>query len=115
MASDLPATEDWRDACDADALADAIKTVQVAGTELLLIRNGNDIVACERACPHEFADLSYGHVAEGRIHCPHHRASFDLADGTVSQGWSCRDLRLFPARVADGKVWVDASDIATSR
>ncbi|MCJ2113025.1 Rieske 2Fe-2S domain-containing protein, partial [Methylobacterium sp. E-025] len=42
------------------------------------MRDGARLVAAERACPHEGADLSLGRCAAGRIHCPRHLASFDL-------------------------------------
>jgi 3-phenylpropionate/trans-cinnamate dioxygenase ferredoxin subunit len=84
---------------------------RLEAVDLLLIRDGDDIVACERACPHEQADLSLGRVADGRIFCPRHFASFDLHDGTISGGWSSRALRRYPARIKDGRVWIDAEAV----
>jgi len=84
---------------------------KVAGTAILVVQEGHDIFSCERACPHEQADLSRGHVADGRLHCPHHRASFSLVTGEVSPGWDCRGLRRYPIRHDDSHVWVDADAI----
>jgi 3-phenylpropionate/trans-cinnamate dioxygenase ferredoxin component len=84
---------------------------KVAGTGIMVVQDGNEIFACERACPHEQADLSRGHVADGRLHCPHHRASFSLVTGDVSPGWDCRQLRRYPIRYDDIHIWIDAHAI----
>ncbi|GJE02731.1 Rieske (2Fe-2S) protein [Methylobacterium isbiliense] len=88
-------------------LADRSLTPVRAGTRhLVLIRDGARVVAAERACPHEGADLALGRCAAGRLHCPRHLASFDLRSGTVSPGWSFRALRLFPVEAAADGFWV---------
>jgi nitrite reductase/ring-hydroxylating ferredoxin subunit len=46
--------------------------------------------------------------------CSVHAASFDLADGRISDGWSSPPLRLYPVRVAVGEVWIDAEAIKSS-
>jgi 3-phenylpropionate/trans-cinnamate dioxygenase ferredoxin component len=79
--------------------------------EVLLVRDGERIMACERACPHEQADLSQGRIAQGRLLCPRHFASFDLDDGVVSAGWPSRPLRRYPVRIEHGRIWIDASAI----
>ena len=97
----------WTHACARDRLIDqGMICVRVADTDLILIWNDGRAVACERACPHEQADLSRGHLSQGRLVCPHHAASFDLEDGHISQGWASRPLRIYPVRVAQGEVWV---------
>ena len=93
--------------CGVDALIDAqIVPVQVGDRQLLIVRDGDHIVACERACPHEQADLALGRCANGRLFCPRHYASFDLRDGTISAGWSVRPLRLYPVTVRAQNVFV---------
>jgi nitrite reductase/ring-hydroxylating ferredoxin subunit len=74
--------------------------------QLVLIRDAGRLVAAERACPHEGADLALGRCGEGRLHCPRHQASFDLTTGAISPGWSFRALRVFPVEVAGGALWV---------
>ncbi|RVU14965.1 Rieske (2Fe-2S) protein [Methylobacterium oryzihabitans] len=90
-----------------DLLGDRTVVPVVAGRHhLVLVRDAGRIVAAERACPHEGADLSLGHCAGGRLRCPRHLASFDLHDGSVSPGWSFRALRLFPVEVEAGGLWL---------
>ncbi len=95
---------------------------RVTNVDLIVIWNEGRIVASERWCPHEQADLGCGHASGGRLFCPRHAASFDLCDGQVSYGWPSRPLRMYPVRIADGQVWIDVEaikpltiDVATKR
>ena len=98
----------WIAVCASERLMErALIPARVDGIELVVVRDAGQIYAFERACPHEQADLCRGDVRDGRLFCPRHRASFDLRDGKISTGWPSRDLRRYPARIADGQVWVD--------
>ncbi|MGU3540460.1 Rieske (2Fe-2S) protein [Methylobacterium sp. A54F] len=91
----------------ADLLRDrTLVPVAVGRRQLLLVQDAGRIVAAERACPHEGADLALGRCARGRLHCPRHLASFDLRDGSVSPGWSFRALRLLPVETAPDGLWL---------
>jgi 3-phenylpropionate/trans-cinnamate dioxygenase ferredoxin subunit len=93
--------------CSVQASIDApILPVRAGDGQLLIIRDGDRIIACERACPHEQADLAHGRCALGRLFCPRHYASFDLRDGTVSAGWTVRPLRLYSATVRAQNIFV---------
>jgi len=101
--------ERWVAVCRLDRLvSQTMLCTQVTGIDLILIWNEGRAVACERGCPHEQADLSLGHVSAGRLFCPRHAATFDLRDGRISEGWPSRPLRIYPVRIEDGHVWVDA-------
>ena len=97
----------WIAVCDLGQLK-AETIVRVTGRDMLVIWNEGDVVACERACPHEQADLGLGHVAAGRLFCPRHAASFDLCDGAITPGWPSPSLRLYPVRITGERVWIDA-------
>jgi 3-phenylpropionate/trans-cinnamate dioxygenase ferredoxin subunit len=102
----------WIEVLPLERLADQdIVCVQVEDVDLLLVRDGERIVACERACPHEQADLSLGRITDGRLFCPRHLASFDLDDGQVSAGWPCRPMRRYPVKTENGRIWIDAAAI----
>jgi 3-phenylpropionate/trans-cinnamate dioxygenase ferredoxin subunit len=93
--------------CGVDALIGAqIVPVQVRDRQLLIVKDGDRIVACERACPHEQADLALGRCQNGKLFCPRHFAWFDLNDGTVSGGWVTRPLRLYPVVVKGHEIAV---------
>jgi len=102
----------WVEVLPLERLADqGIVSVRVESVELLLVRDGERIIACERACPHEQADLSLGRITDGRLFCPRHLASFDLDDGQVSAGWPSRRLRRYPAKTGNGRIWIDAAAV----
>ena len=102
----------WVEVLPLERLADqGIVAVRVESVELLLVRDGERIIACERACPHEQADLSLGRIKDGRLFCPRHFASFDLDDGEVSAGWPSRRLWRYPAKTGNGRIWIDAAAV----
>jgi 3-phenylpropionate/trans-cinnamate dioxygenase ferredoxin subunit len=101
-------SEQWMPACALRRLMEhTIICVRVSGIDVAVMWNDGEVVACERVCPHEQADLSLGRVSSGRLFCPRHAASFDLRDGRISQGWPSRRLRIYPVRIAEGQVWID--------
>jgi 3-phenylpropionate/trans-cinnamate dioxygenase ferredoxin subunit len=78
--------DEWTLACALDRLtAQGIVCASFEGVDLILIWSDGRAVACERACPHDQADLE---------------------DGSISQGWASRPLRIYPVRVEHGQVWV---------
>jgi 3-phenylpropionate/trans-cinnamate dioxygenase ferredoxin component len=106
----------WVGVLALERLADrAIVCVKVEAVDLLLVRDSERIIACERACPHEQADLSLGRMARGRLFCPRHFASFDLDDGHISAGWPSRPLRRYPVRIERGQIWIDAAAIGCAK
>src|SRR5579863_6202688 len=102
----------WAHACSLERLVyQGIVCANVNGVNLILVWHEGRPVACERACPHEQADLSGGHISAGRLVCPHHAASFDLNDGAISDGWSSRPLRIYPVRLEQREVWVQVDSL----
>lgn len=107
--------ENWVAVCPAAGLtAQSFVCARMRTVDLLLMRDGDKIFACERFCPHEQADLSEGRISDGRLFCPRHLASFGLLDGNMSAGWPSRDLRVYPARIEDDTIWIDASAMGLS-
>jgi nitrite reductase/ring-hydroxylating ferredoxin subunit len=111
----LSGDEKWMPVCGLSRLiSHTIVGARVIGVDLILVWNEGHAVACERMCPHEQADLSLGHLSAGRLCCPRHAASFDLRNGQISYGWPSRPLRIYPVRIKDDQVWIDAAAIKSS-
>lgn len=103
-------SEDWVIVCSLERLAEkAMVCARIGGVDLIVMKNGERIFACERACPHEQADLSLGRVDDGRLFCPRHLAWFSLLTGAISPGWPSRALRRYPVRTAEGQVWISVA------
>jgi 3-phenylpropionate/trans-cinnamate dioxygenase ferredoxin subunit len=106
--------ENWIAICPLDRLAhQTILCVRLGTVDVLLVRDGERVFACERACPHEQADLGLGRVADGRLFCPRHYASFDLHDGHISAGWPSPPLRRYAVLLKDGQILINAEGMVS--
>jgi 3-phenylpropionate/trans-cinnamate dioxygenase ferredoxin component len=81
--------------------------VTLEGHALVLARDKDAVYAFQGTCPHEKADLSQGRIEAGRLVCPRHLASFDLAGGQASHGWKLEALKLYPVRISGDDIAVD--------
>jgi 3-phenylpropionate/trans-cinnamate dioxygenase ferredoxin subunit len=98
---------EWLPVCDTVALRLAGKLERMVGQQAILLLWTNDRVhVVDAFCPHAAAPLAEGYVADGRLHCPGHRASFDLATGVVNAGWRTEPLAIHEARDVDGIIHV---------
>jgi 3-phenylpropionate/trans-cinnamate dioxygenase ferredoxin component len=106
----------WTAICEVSRLVEQMLVcVKIGEAEVLLIWNRDRAVACERACPHEQADLSRGQLRHGRLFCPRYLASFDLGSGQISAGWPSRPLQLCPVEVRDGQIWINTAAVVAAR
>jgi nitrite reductase/ring-hydroxylating ferredoxin subunit len=82
--------------------------VEVAGSAVLLVRNGDELFAIDNRCPHQGAPLHRGPVRFGgslrTVRCPLHGSTFDLADGRVLRGPATEPARTYGTRVREGIV-----------
>jgi nitrite reductase/ring-hydroxylating ferredoxin subunit len=102
-------TEDWTPALSLDELPDRRpKMATVDGTQVLLVRNGEDVFAIGNRCSHMGAPLAKGPVTfAGSLHtvrCPLHGSTFDLSNGKVMKGPATEPVPAFETRVTDGTV-----------
>jgi 3-phenylpropionate/trans-cinnamate dioxygenase ferredoxin subunit len=100
-------SEGWQAAAALDAVPEGLSEALLGNALVLLVRRGEDIRAVQGLCPHAFARLVEGHVdAREILHCPRHKATFRLADGSCGPGWVLPPLKRYPVRIADGTVWL---------
>ena len=102
---------------DQDEFTDVGSTMQVpgkapwfvtaAGREVILCRQGDEIVAFSGNCTHQFAKLSQGEVEGTIVRCPAHGARFDCSTGK-SLSSMCRDLPRVEVRIQGRRVLVRA-------
>jgi adenylate cyclase len=94
--------------------------VRAGGADILLVRQGGEIYALRRNCPHMALSLEGGLISDGCIVCPHHHSAFELKSGRV-RDWTpwppgigrvlgvlnrYKPLPTFPVRVRDGAISV---------
>ncbi len=84
------------DATLANLDADKPYKVTVDGTEMILVRDGDQVHAYQAKCPHAGAPLEQGVVCDGRIVCPWHKGMFALADGALLEPPALDPLIRYP-------------------
>ena len=82
--------------------------IDAHGSDVLLVRNGEELFAIGNRCPHQGAPLHKGLVRFGgslrTVQCPLHGSIFDLAEGRVMRGPATEPARTYETRVTGGVV-----------
>ena len=82
--------------------------VDLDGTAVLLVRNGEELFAIGNRCSHQGAPLHKGPVRFGgslrTVQCPLHGSTFGLTDGRVLRGPATEPVPAYQTRVIDGMV-----------
>jgi nitrite reductase/ring-hydroxylating ferredoxin subunit len=78
------------------------------GGAVLIVADGDDVVALDNRCPHMGFPLHRGSINDGILTCQWHHARFDLRSGSTFDLWA-DDVPLRAVRVVDGDVWVAAA------
>jgi len=73
--------------------------------QLVLVREGDRILALHDVCAHAGGYLSDGTVRDGAVACPIHASRFRLADGAVLSGPSVYDQPAYEVRAREGGGW----------
>lgn len=80
--------------------------VEVGGTTVLLVSQGDGIAALADTCNHAGCSLFEGAVSDGAVTCPCHGSRFRLSDGQTLAGPAAASQPTFETRVRDGMVEV---------
>jgi len=75
---------------------------------VLIVADGEDVVALDNRCPHMGFPLHRGSIEDGILTCHWHHARFDLRSGSTFDLWA-DDVPLRVVRIVDGDVWVEAA------
>jgi nitrite reductase/ring-hydroxylating ferredoxin subunit/uncharacterized membrane protein len=101
-----PGPEDWTAAGDTSQLQDGRPTrVVVDETPVLLLRDGDRILAIHDRCSHRGCSLSeLGEVDGGNIVCGCHGSTFALRDGSIQRGPARAPQPAFEVREREGRL-----------
>lgn len=104
----------------ADLPANTKKTVTLGDLKVLIVRTDDvqgqpTLFALEAECPHAGAPLERGAVCNGRLVCPWHTGTFELATGTLLEPPPLRDLKRYPVSLQGDAILVDPAPIAAQR
>jgi nitrite reductase/ring-hydroxylating ferredoxin subunit/uncharacterized membrane protein len=73
--------------------------------QLVLVRQGDRILALHDVCAHAGGPLSEGTIVGETIQCPWHASRYALANGHVASGPSVYDQPAYEVRARDGGGW----------
>jgi nitrite reductase/ring-hydroxylating ferredoxin subunit/uncharacterized membrane protein len=73
--------------------------------QLVLVRQGEKILALHDVCAHAAGSLSEGKLVDGAIACPVHDSRFRLENGHVVRGPSVYDQPAYEVRAREGGGW----------
>lgn len=79
--------------------------VEIEGRAIAVFRDGDRVWAVDAACPHAGNPLVEGEVRGTTLVCAFHAWRFDLETGACLVGEE--PVRVYPAELRDGEVWVD--------
>jgi nitrite reductase/ring-hydroxylating ferredoxin subunit len=74
---------------------------------VLIVADGDDVVALDNRCPHMGFPLHRGSIEDGILTCHWHHARFDLRSGSTFDLWA-DDVPVRALRIVGGEVWVAA-------
>jgi len=116
--SETNASDTWVRAIDAARLRERGRAVvKLEGKQIALFAVDDRIYACNNRCPHEGYPLVEGHLTDDEegcvLTCNWHNWKFELPAGNNVFGGDA--LRMYPARIAEGAVWIDVADAPSTQ
>lgn len=76
------------------------------GRTFAVYRTEKGFFATDGLCTHEDAHLEDGLVMGTVIECPLHQGTFDICTGKALTAPAYDDLRTYPVKVEDGRVYI---------
>lgn len=100
-------SENWIDAAALDAVPDDdVVGIDIGGMDVALYKVGSEVFATANTCTHGQARLSDGFLEGCEIECPLHQGRFDVRNGKAMCAPLTEDLRVFPVKIENGRVFV---------
>lgn len=84
-----------------------MRSVQIGGRKMVLVRIGEQVFALKDECTHEEFPLSEGWVEDGCVCCAFHGAKFDPQTGEALSLPAYQPVQTFPVRIQNGIVEID--------
>ena len=83
-----------------------IRTVEINGGPIVLVRYEGTIYALDDLCTHDGGSLGDGGAVGGEIVCPRHGARFDIKTGAATRMPAVMGVQTHDVRVEDDYVYV---------
>jgi 3-phenylpropionate/trans-cinnamate dioxygenase ferredoxin component len=90
-----------------DDLADgAMRSVDIDGEMLILVRRGDAVYCLDDVCTHDGGSLSDGEYWDHQVKCPRHGARFDVRTGAALCMPATQPTRTHQVRIDNGNIQV---------
>ena len=100
-------SEDFSKVCHENDLSQGdIRTFNIEGNPILLIKHGDKIYALDNTCTHDGAELSDGDLVDGQIQCARHGGRFNLETGEATQMPAVVGIESYRVEIRDGEIYV---------
>ncbi len=100
----------WIDACGVDDIDEEDLIRFDHGEQTFCIYNTTKgFYATDGHCTHEVEHLEYGVVMDTVIECPLHQGQFDIPTGKALGGPVCVDLKTYPVKVENDRIYINLS------
>lgn len=102
---------EWVDACGAVEIeSEEALRFDHGGKSFAIYRLEDDrYFATEGFCTHEKVHLADGFLMDSTIECPKHNGRFDVITGQAKGAPVCVNLKTYPVRIDDGRVFIDVA------
>lgn len=99
----------WVEACGVEDIdeEDVIRWDHEGGSFALYRSPDDEYFATEGLCTHERVHLADGLVMDDVIECPKHNGRFNYKTGKALAPPVCVNLKIYPTKVENGKVFID--------
>jgi len=98
---------EWIDILAQDQVPeDDVVGVDAQGRQLAIYGTEGQIFATDNICTHGHARLCDGFLEDYEIECPLHQGRFDIRTGKAMCEPVTQDIRVYPVKVEEGRVWV---------
>jgi len=79
---------------------------RVGDDEVLVVRQGDEVLAIGAHCTHYHGPLGEGLIVDGTVRCPWHHACFDLRTGEALRAPALSPVACWKVEQRDGKIFV---------
>ncbi|CAI6084944.1 MocE family 2Fe-2S type ferredoxin [Cohnella sp. JJ-181] len=102
----------WVEVCGANEIEqeDVIRFDYGDRTFAVYRSEDDDYYATDGYCTHQRFHLADGFVMGNTIECPKHNGRFDYTTGKAKKAPVCVDLKTYPVKVENGKVYLSANE-----
>jgi len=102
---------DWVEVCSRDEIEEEdVIRFDHEGKTFAIYRSPDDTFhATDGLCTHERIHLADGLVMDDIIECPKHNGRFNYKTGEARGAPVCINLKTYPVKVEDGRVYLQAS------